>query len=898
MPASTMSTMSNEKATSVEPNGSNGSNASQSPPASTDSGNKKRGTSSAGLDSNGNPKPVKRRAAKACAACRARKVRCDVMQRYHVTPEGTVTCSNCTMDGITCVIEESKRRKKNLNGQSVASEPQPNTNGITQAWRNGLVNPSDISNPEARRWSGSVVSNEGEDYTSHVPHAIYQNVNKQINKGEILRRAGYIHQTPQYDMDTIHSLLTSAAPSGDRTRSRVEDSPSMSMPPVPMLKHVLPDYLKPLPQRMTSVDIDYLFAKGALSLPDVAVRNALLRSYLEYVHPYMPLIEIHDLLQIIDDGTGESGRISLLLFQAIMFAGTAFVDMEFLRAAGYSNRKTARKAFFQKARVLYDFDYEIDRVSLVQSLLLMTYWYETPDDQKDTWHWMGVAISLAHTIGLHRDPSKANMEPNKKKLWKRIWWSCFMRDRLVALGMRRPTRVKDEDYDVPMLTEADFEIRPLAESNSIIPADCSLARDVDAQRDLAQMCIAKAKLCLCVSQVLSAQYSVLVKHQGMQSLEGNTRSNVMLIPKKLDQTDEVKRCDVELMKWFSELPECCQYSNEMPDGNSGPPLFVQRSLLHMVYLTTLSALHRPQVLPSAATPQPDSSRELQDMSRKKVREASREITRISSDLHTRDLEKYLPTTGVTVLLPAIIIHLLDIKSCNDEARQAAMDGFCECMRVLEKLRDNYSSADFATQFLEAAIRKADIDLVIGNSGKSNHIREENVQAMLGSEKIRELRDRSRQAAMRHTPPLSEVQDASGSIDVGMGYVMSTERDQVHNAISAHTPPDSDTHTNFDANDNLKNDFHNMNPVDLNMAGFDNPPMDLNMTDFINFDTGNEMLFDDGWHGESGGIIMDMGMDWVDQSRNWSRMGTPMLEGDMFDNVNVSAGTSSEVDIRA
>lgn len=65
----------------------------------------------------------------------------------------------------------------------------------------------------------------------------------------------------------------------------------------------------------------------------------------------MPLVEIHELLQIIDDGTGEPEKISLLLFQAIMFVGTAFVDMDFLRAAGYTNRKAARKAFFQKARV-------------------------------------------------------------------------------------------------------------------------------------------------------------------------------------------------------------------------------------------------------------------------------------------------------------------------------------------------------------------------------------------------------------------------------------------------------------------------------------------------------------------------------------------------------------------
>ena len=45
----------------------------------------------------------------------------------------------------------------------------------------------------------------------------------------------------------------------------------------------------------------------------------------------------------------------------------------------------------------------------------MTYWYETPDDQKDTWHWMGVAISLAHTIGLHRNPEKSNMDIKKQK---------------------------------------------------------------------------------------------------------------------------------------------------------------------------------------------------------------------------------------------------------------------------------------------------------------------------------------------------------------------------------------------------------------------------------------------------------------------------------------------------
>lgn len=57
------------------------------------------------------PKSVKRRPTKACAVCRARKVRCNVMHRYHITADDEVTCSNCAMDGIKCVISESKRRR-------------------------------------------------------------------------------------------------------------------------------------------------------------------------------------------------------------------------------------------------------------------------------------------------------------------------------------------------------------------------------------------------------------------------------------------------------------------------------------------------------------------------------------------------------------------------------------------------------------------------------------------------------------------------------------------------------------------------------------------------------------------------------------------------------------------
>ena len=341
----------------------------------------------------------------------------------------------------------------------------------------------------------------------------------------------------------------------------------------------------------------------------------------------------------------------------------------------------------------------------------MTYWYETPDDQKDTWHWMGVAISLAHTIGLHRNPGTTSMAPARQKLWKRIWWSCFMRDRLIALGMRRPTRIKDEDFDVPQLEEDDFEILALPENITVIPAECVLMRDVAMQRELAVMCIHKAKLCVTISHMLKAQYSVLIRDH--MKPENTTNSTMMLFPnKEMDNLDKINEVDMELLSWAESLPACCQYRTLTPldvqNGNS--TMAVQRTLLHMVYYTTISALHRPQFLPSSPLRIPTASRSVQEMSRVRVRGAAMHITRMATELHHLRLERYLPTTGVTVILPAMIIHLLEMKNPSQEARERATRGFRQCMRVMEKLREVYAAADYATGFLDAALKKAAINV--------------------------------------------------------------------------------------------------------------------------------------------------------------------------------------------
>lgn len=50
-------------------------------------------------------RPVKKRASQACHHCRTRKVKCDLVK-------SGAPCHNCSVDGIECVITESRRSRK------------------------------------------------------------------------------------------------------------------------------------------------------------------------------------------------------------------------------------------------------------------------------------------------------------------------------------------------------------------------------------------------------------------------------------------------------------------------------------------------------------------------------------------------------------------------------------------------------------------------------------------------------------------------------------------------------------------------------------------------------------------------------------------------------------------
>ena len=354
-------------------------------------------------------------------------------------------------------------------------------------------------------------------------------------------------------------------------------------------------------------------------------------------------------------------------------------------------------------QLLYEFEYDTDRVTILQSLLLMTYYYDSPEDQKGAWYWMGVSLSCASSLGLQSRSARLEQDLKIRSLRKRLWWCCYMRDKLIAISMRRPSRIKDSDFDTEMLQMNDFDLESFSPGVLEIIGDWWAKNGQAARFSLAEMCVEKIKLCTCIDHLLAIQYSV----QGeLNELDSHTNMMLKSMPRNSDDT-LVMRCEEELEGFREMLPDSCRLHVpemlENGDDPSGGVLFSHAAILDMLYFTAAIGLYRPQVLSTPLLgPEGQSSWQT---SHQRIKNAAVRITRTAEDLSERDLVRFLPPVGVTVALGAVIIHLLDIKSCNPGAQQVSESRFRVCLHILNQLSDMYASAAYGLAFVENVVKR-------------------------------------------------------------------------------------------------------------------------------------------------------------------------------------------------
>ncbi|KAL7627617.1 Transcriptional activator of fatty acid utilization [Parahypoxylon ruwenzoriense] len=413
-----------------------------------------------------------------------------------------------------------------------------------------------------------------------------------------------------------------------------------------VVHYPLPENVRGSRARLTELDnieIDILHQRGAFLLPPRSLCDELIESYFKWVHPIVPVINRTRFMRQYQDPKNPP---SLLLLQAVLLAGSRVCNNPQLMDANGSTTPAAL-TFYKRAKALYDANYEDDRVTIVQALLLMGWYWEGPEDvTKNVFYWSRVALIVAQGSGMHRSVEASQLSKADKRLWKRIWWTLFTRDRSVAVALGRPCTINLDDSDVEMLTEDDFLEDEPDNASGFAPDPIHV-----------QFFLQYVKLCEIMGLVLSQQYSVASKGRRQNAID-------------------LTHSDMALADWLQNCPKLVYW--EMPRHH------FWSALLHSNYYTTLCLLHRAHMPPnnSNAARFPDDS---SYPSRNIAFQAAGMITSIIENLSAHDELRYCPAFVVYSLFSALIMHVYQMRSPVPSIQQVTQVRIRTCMEALKEV---------------------------------------------------------------------------------------------------------------------------------------------------------------------------------------------------------------------
>ncbi|KAJ9616662.1 hypothetical protein H2200_000381 [Cladophialophora chaetospira] len=205
------------------------------------------------------------------------------------------------------------------------------------------------------------------------------------------------------------------------------------------------------PSHMTTHDIAYLQSKGAFDLPESSMMDALLEAFTNRFHPLYSIVDI-DQLQLLY----RQQRLPWILLQAICFIGATFCDATIIHQSSLKRRSRARRIFYDRTKALFDLGYEANKVVLLQSVLMLTFW---GPHMKTYWNpssWVDFATTIAASLGIHRSSNLLQYDVKNRRLVRRLWWTVLARDASCATLLGRPFRIRLSQCNTEQLTLDDF----------------------------------------------------------------------------------------------------------------------------------------------------------------------------------------------------------------------------------------------------------------------------------------------------------------------------------------------------------------------------------------------------------------------------------------------------------
>jgi len=209
-----------------------------------------------------------------------------------------------------------------------------------------------------------------------------------------------------------------------------------------------------------------------------------------------------------------------------------------------------------------EYGLEHNSIALAQACLLLSL-QSTMMNQRLNSVWLSKAIAHAETVEASR--YYLEKDPSHRLQKKRVWWSCILRDRMIALGVRRMIQIGPEDFD---FDQAGLEEEDLAE-------EChnSDVYDVASKKSLSKIIVAQCELAVAMMPMMITAYCE----------ETSSQTDDSSIPMLIHSITAVERATTEFQIWARRFRlVLIRLADNQDDRNANPSLtlFAHMTMIH------------------------------------------------------------------------------------------------------------------------------------------------------------------------------------------------------------------------------------------------------------------------------------------------------------------------------
>ncbi|KAF9358735.1 hypothetical protein BGX26_001008, partial [Mortierella sp. AD094] len=421
-------------------------------------------------------------------------------------------------------------------------------------------------------------------------------------------------------------------------------------------------------------------------LPSPETMTRLLNLYFAYVHPFAPVFVWSKFLKRLQ--TRDYSPSFLFLLNSMFALASRFSDDLSFRTDP-TKPETVGVRFVEKAKAILDTIYDAPDMYCVGGLVLLSYQQMGTGGGYRAWMFIGLSIRMAQHLGLNRDCMKLNphMPTLDREERNRIWWTCFVADRLVSASFGRPQGINEHDVDATYPEGIDEE-NIQTEYRLENAASTLTGPTPHSEMNFVFM----ASLTRILGRVMVSLYSPLSKASSKSSLS-------MTNPAPLEQLDK------ELTDWLLTLPPHLQFRSVQQE----PGTFV--CTLHMTFYATLILLHRPyshqsvhnshdwSISLSICTSAANNTIEMASNLMRSV-DDHRDVPRLKGLLHS----------AVFIFFTAGLVHITNCTSMDPVLAASAKLRTVETLRCLSVIEDVWISGKWCGNSIKRLIKTRNIDL--------------------------------------------------------------------------------------------------------------------------------------------------------------------------------------------